>query len=977
MIFAFGEFEVDVRLCVLRRGAEAIPVQPKVFDTLRYLIEHRDRVVSKAELLEAVWDGQRLSGVAVPWSIRHARRVLGQAGDEKRPIETVRGRGYRFAAEVDARLPTTGSVPGEASVRPRSRTSGEPFLGRESVMQRLAGALSEAQGVSGSLWLLVGDAGIGKTRCAAEAATAARQANVAVCVGRCTTTEGAPAFWPWIQILREVYEDRKLTTEARSGVRDALDRLAPRALPAGQSPAPAVVDASRFWLSEAVARALKLAARGKPRVLILEDLHAADDASIEVLCLLAPDLAQSRILTIATSRDDVGGRFSRRLRPCEVILLSGLTVGEVERYLSDTIGDGVQPDLAPFVHARTGGNPLLLKEAVRMVIAQNERDGGVRRAASVSLPDVARGFLHDRIATLVPGTREVLEAASALGERFELSVLRRMVDQPTDALLASMDDALQSRIVERQVGEGYSFSHALLRDALYDELSTVRRLGLHLRAASVLSALSATEQPFRAIAYHLHSALPESGPEEVERYSRLAADEAMQVFAYSDAAELYRWAISAQGHRGASDLRATCELFMSAAYAERQAGHVPEARAYCKRAIDLATKMNFGDLLVRAARSLRPTVWLAPVPDRLVLDALERALDILSPEEDAARVQALGLLANIPPHSLSIDRSRELSARALEMARDVGDRALVLETLVRSFPALTGPDTTGDLLAAADEVLRLDGPPASWWSAEAFLARHHALVQRGDPAGAGRALEAFGDCARLLRISEAVWQYDRLCAQRNINAGEFDAAEARFGELLATSEGFRQYAAFHYAAQMNALSWARSDRPLPLSGAAVGASADVAWQWAASVPAYRAERVMMLVHAGETATASSELDEIARDGFSQVTRDMAYLYTLCRLGQAAIALGRQDVALTLYALLKPYSSFNAVNGMSLSIGSVAHYLGLIARFLGRTSEAVAYLGDAVAANVRLGDRVHGERARVVLSELTLEATLAP
>ena len=143
------------------------------------------------------------------------------------------------------------------------------------------------------------------------------------------------------------------------------------------------MDASRFWLSEAVARSLRLAARGRPRVLVLEDLHAADDASIEVLGLLAPDLAQSRILTIATSRDDVGGRFSRRLRPCDVIFLSGLTVAEVERYLADTVGDGAQPDLAQFVHARTGGNPLLLKEAARMVIAQNEREAApdARRAS--------------------------------------------------------------------------------------------------------------------------------------------------------------------------------------------------------------------------------------------------------------------------------------------------------------------------------------------------------------------------------------------------------------------------------------------------------------------------------------------------------------------------------------------------------------------------------------------------------------------
>ena len=355
---------------------------------------------------------------------------------------------------------------------------------------------------------------------------------------------------------------------------------------------------------------------------------------------------------------------------------------------------------------------------------------------------------------------------------------------------------------------------------------------------------------------------------------------------------------------------------------------------------------------MKAARSLRPTVWLAPVPDRLVLDAIEHALDILPAEAGAARSQAYGLLANIPPHSLNVERSRELSERSLAMARDLGDRALVLEALVRTFPALTGPDTTDELLAAADEVIRHDGPPLSWWSAEAFLARHHALVQRCDAVGAQRALEAFGESAKLLRISEAVWQYDRLCAQADINAGELDRAEARFADLYARSEGFRRYATFHYAAQMNALAWARIGKPFMASTDVLGSSTDVAWQWASSIPAFRAERIMMLIASGENATASSELAELARGGCRAVTRDMGYLYTVARLAQAAIALDRRDVAAELYETLEPYAAFNAVNGMSLGIGSVAYYLG-----------------QAVATNARIGDRVHEQLARRALSEL--------
>src|SRR5579864_7430123 len=120
MIFAFGPFELDVDRCVLRCGTDVVPMQPKVFDTLRYLVEHRDRVVSKAELLQAVWNGQRLTGVAVPWSIRHARMALSRADIGGPPIETIRGRGYRFAAEVVARA-APGAAAEAVPVRTRSR----------------------------------------------------------------------------------------------------------------------------------------------------------------------------------------------------------------------------------------------------------------------------------------------------------------------------------------------------------------------------------------------------------------------------------------------------------------------------------------------------------------------------------------------------------------------------------------------------------------------------------------------------------------------------------------------------------------------------------------------------------------------------------------------------------------------------------------------------------------------------------------
>ena len=221
MRFAFGEFVLDIAVGELRRGGEPVRLQPRVFDTLRHLIEHRDRIVSKQELIDACWNGESSNPIAIPWSISHARKALGQGRSQPGPIETVRGQGYRFVAEVTR----------PASVAGPAVAQGEPFLGRDDVMDRLVRALNAARAGSGRLCLLTGEAGIGKTRCATELAIIACRSGVGVWTGRCIEGAGTPAFWPWIQILREASADRRTGTGERQAAETLLAQLGPRELP--------------------------------------------------------------------------------------------------------------------------------------------------------------------------------------------------------------------------------------------------------------------------------------------------------------------------------------------------------------------------------------------------------------------------------------------------------------------------------------------------------------------------------------------------------------------------------------------------------------------------------------------------------------------------------------------------------------------------------------------------------------------------
>ncbi len=877
----------------------------------------------------------------------------------------MRGRGYRFVAEVTR--PAISIAAGAAS--------GEPFVGRDDVMDRLALALNAARTGNGRLCLLTGEAGIGKTRCATELANFARRSGVGVWMGRCVEGAGAPAFWPWIQILRDTCADRRSASGDRQAAETLLAQLGPRDLPspeAARRQTPALPDTSRFWLCEALVRALRRTAESRLRVLILDDLHAADEGSLEALALLAPDLAQTKMLVVATSRDGSAAEAAQkhnpmRMRACETVRLSGLTLEDAERYIAGALGASGPPSLARALHATTGGNPLFLKEAVRLVTAQVDR-GAALRAEDVELPEVARQLLHDRISTLDPPTREVLDAASVIGDEFDLPIVQRALSMSAEALLTRIEAAMRARFIEARPGtDAYAFAHTLLRESLYEALPDVTRRRLHERVARALESFAVARPRHAAIAYHFHRALPEASAEEVSRHCLMAGESAMQVFAYDEAAEFYTWALAAQGYAEAPDARSSCELLLRCAHALRRGGHVPEARRHCRHAVEIGKREGFADLLLDAARSLRPTVWISQVPDPLALEALEHALKLLDETSKAERARAYGLLACIPPHSLDIVGSRALSDRALGLARELGDRSLLLEALVSSLPSLGGPDHIDELLARAAEILRLDGPVVSWWSAEAFFGRYGALCLRGDAAPADRALEAFGECADQLRMRQTVWQYERVRAQEAMYAGDFARAEARFHELFAQSLPFRPYALFLYAAQLNALAWERNAKAL--STVTLGASPDVAWKWAAPIPAYRATMLLGRIDLGDEAAARAELADLAKDDFAAIARDSNYLYALAHLATAAVKLNDRPAAERLYERLNLYAGYNAVNALSLSLGSVAHYLGTLSRFLGRLSAAEAHLEDSRAMNRRLGHEVHALRTELVLAEL--------
>jgi DNA-binding winged helix-turn-helix (wHTH) protein len=260
--FAFADCELDRELYQLRRRGRVVKLEPKVFDVLAYLIEHRERVVGKSELLDALWPGEALSESVLPRAVAAARRAVGDTRAKARVIETVHGRGYRFVAEL--REAEAGGP--EPVLEEAGEGEGVPpaiaFVGRARTLGQLVGALDATLAGRGRLVLLAGEPGIGKTRTAEEVARQARARGARVRVARCFEGEGAPAFWPWRQLLRDLAAS--LRPDALRGVLGAdaaeLAQLAPELrerLP-GLPAAPSLAgEQARFRLFDALAGLLR------------------------------------------------------------------------------------------------------------------------------------------------------------------------------------------------------------------------------------------------------------------------------------------------------------------------------------------------------------------------------------------------------------------------------------------------------------------------------------------------------------------------------------------------------------------------------------------------------------------------------------------------------------------------------------------------------------------------------------------------
>src|SRR5579863_1965175 len=346
-----------------------------------------------------------------------------------------------------------------------------PIVGRSPELGQLRAAVAAASGGAGRLVLVSGEPGIGKTRLAAAAAEMAGEYGVPVAAGFAIDDPGMPPLWPWLEVSRSV--------PALAGV------LGDAPGPAGGTgPLDGTADSAsaRFVMFAAASRALAGAAAERGLLVVLEDLQWADRTSLLLLRHLAGEVGRGRLLVLATFRETSGkeaiGTPLAELLPALLragarpVRLTGLSQPDIARWLRLTQAGGDVDELAGRLRAGTAGNPLF----VRMLV---DRGPGAVAAGLRGFPEL-RHLVLAQLNGLGAPARDLLDAASVLGERIDPPVLAEVTGLPAAEVGALLDQAAAQGVLAPAPDiAGLSFAHALVRDAVYDELPPSRRTALH------------------------------------------------------------------------------------------------------------------------------------------------------------------------------------------------------------------------------------------------------------------------------------------------------------------------------------------------------------------------------------------------------------------------------------------------------------------------------------------------------------------
>lgn len=819
------------------------------------------------------------------------------------------------------------------------------LVGRQAEQSALAGWLGEADSGAPRVVVCTGEPGIGKTRLAEEISDVAREHGFTVAWGFGDDTSGAPPYWMWHQVLRDLAPDAE-ATELSSAPTD---------------------DAARFRLFDSIASTVTSAAGNRPVLVVLDDVHWADDGSLLLLRHLARGLREARLLVLVNCRE-LSGRPGEVLRDLcrapttRTLALGGLSAAGVREVLGATTGLALDDSAAESAREATGGNPLFLLELARTT------DGEAEAPRLVMTPTI-REAITARLTNRSPQCRLMLRAASVVGLYFSPDVVGPVAGESPSEVTVALNEAVAASLVEQHDGQ-FRFVHALIREAILADIEPSERAALHGRAASVLvrHGTATADIDVFGVARHLINAT-EQEPLDAAQWCERAATVAMQRLAYEDAARWYRTALRIGGDALSPADRS--RLLLGIGSAAGRSGDLSGRLTACMEAADLARQHLLPDVVAQAALTMEPSGTLGF--DLATRRLCEEALSALPESETLLRARLMARFAATFVYRPDPDAALTASATALDHAEESADPVAIAEACRARLAIAAGPAELADrerLASRLEQVSRQTGDPHV--SLSAHLARIDTAFERGDLLEVTAALESAASAAE--RVGGPIAKFLVLHSRAALAQarGQFTDARATIMHAFTMMAAGDVEARFHTRAAV-----------LSMIGRHVGPDAEtLAAAGYVDAPAGIKEEPGVIVALSYAATlvAAGEL-ESARAAYRstgpsdqwRVAPHVALLVPALGIA-AATSLGERADVEHFAATLTPYADHHVVSGVGAITygGPVDLWLGIAARHLGELDRAVERLARARVTCRQIGARGYEVEAATELAEVLKE-----
>ncbi len=843
------------------------------------------------------------------------------------------------------------------------QTQVETFVGREREMQTLRARMDDAKNGTGSLVLISGEPGIGKTRLLTEASHYAESQGLLVLWGHCWEGEGAPAFWPWVQILRRLLVEKKLPEVQKSFGsfrlflgNDSEQTTPSRDLANKYSESITCSPTAQFQLFDKLSLDLRNVSKCIPIAVCIDDLHQADSDSLALVDFLAAHLPRTPLLVLGTYRtEEVAVRpgfqafATQILRSCHPtrLELSGLNYRDAEKLAASHFA--TSPPKRSFVNSlyqRTRGNPFFIVETCRF---DSERlscptDRGPGPATTI------RAVIRARLQRLSHNTRSALQIAATLGNEFDPGIVTQTLGE--NAQDDWIDESVRHGFVQGAASSPslLSFSHALVRDSLYLEVSRSDRKTLHKQIVTTLenSRNRMTSNLVDLLAHHSYAAGDRYDPLKTFNFLVTAGQAALNSLAHDRAVTHFQHALEV--HDPTNQEHSRCDILLQLGEAQTKAGQWKHARGTFDEALQAARQLCSPSRLATAAIGLKGMSRGALPPDTESINALREALSVTPKEEHRIRSKLLSALSA----AIYFDHSRNdavqlADAAVVEAQFGDADSMVLGEAIEAQIFAGFRYDNTGAVLQHCNELERLGSSEQhEELIFRAKIVKYACLLQESSP-NAVTELKICEKIAGSLRHPRYLWQVNLARASQALARGHLDEARRLVHHTNELGKRYHDSTAYQHLILLKFC-----EALLHQDYGSIQQDLESVVSFAPEYPMPRAGLALLHAARGGLSEASFTLAPIVHNGLA-IEPDGFAMMTLCILATLTQFSGPTDWSEEVEAALRPYEGNTVTAGWGSAIeGAVSHFLAIIRLAHGDMSRALSDARNAVRQNRKMG-----------------------